>query len=128
MTIAASFHAHVYFDPGQREQAVRLRSELDRRLPVLVGRLHDRPIGPHPKAMFQALFPAGHYDEVVTWLERHRSGLDVLVHPETGDDVADHTVNARWLGSRLPLDVSSLAESGITAGGNAPRRASHVQS
>ena len=39
---------------------------------------------------------------------RTPDGLDVLVHPETGDDVADHTDHAIWLGARLPLDVDSL--------------------
>jgi aromatic ring-cleaving dioxygenase len=34
--------------------------------------------------------------------------LDVLIHPETGDDVADHTVNALWLGERLALNIEFL--------------------
>ena len=33
----------------------------------------------------------------------NRGGLDVLLHPETGDDLADHTAHAVWLGEKLPL-------------------------
>ena len=56
MTPVRVYHAHVYFDPADRAQAVQLRSELNRHFPVRVGRVHDRPVGPHPKAMFQVVF------------------------------------------------------------------------
>ena len=45
-------------------------------------------------------------EEVATMLAR--DGLSVLVHPETGDDVADHSAHALWLGAPLPLDLDSL--------------------
>ena len=32
------------------------------------------------------------------------NGLNILVHPMTGDDVADHTANPLWLGEPLPID------------------------
>jgi DOPA 4,5-dioxygenase len=32
----------------------------------------------------------------------------VLVHPESGDEVADHTAHALWLGNRLPLRLDAL--------------------
>ena len=35
-------------------------------------------------------------------------GLDILVHPETGDDVADHTTHSLWLGEKLELKVEVL--------------------
>ncbi len=34
-----------------------------------------------------------------------RSGLDVLIHPQTGDAYADH---AGWLGAKLPLKLGVL--------------------
>jgi len=40
----------------------------------------------------------------------NREGLDVLVHPETGDDVADHMVHALWLGKKLELDIEALRD------------------
>jgi aromatic ring-cleaving dioxygenase len=33
----------------------------------------------------------------------NRDGLVVLVHPETGNDLIDHTTHAAWLGPPLPL-------------------------
>ncbi len=38
----------------------------------------------------------------------NRAGLTVLVHPETGDDVADHSEHAAWLGAVLPLRLEVL--------------------
>ncbi|MEE9568592.1 MAG: DOPA 4,5-dioxygenase family protein, partial [Candidatus Binatia bacterium] len=42
------------------------------------------------------------------WLMLNREGLDVLVHPETGDNVSDHIDRALWLGKKLDLDVEHL--------------------
>lgn len=38
----------------------------------------------------------------------NRRGLTILVHPETGDDLADHSKHALWLGAVLPLDLEKL--------------------
>jgi len=40
----------------------------------------------------------------------YREGLDILVHPETGDDVADHTLHSLWLGEKLELNVEVLRQ------------------
>ncbi|MEK0181656.1 DOPA 4,5-dioxygenase family protein [Microcoleus anatoxicus PTRS3] len=39
----------------------------------------------------------------------HREELNILVHPETGDDVADRTTHSLWLGEKLELNVEKLA-------------------
>jgi DOPA 4,5-dioxygenase len=38
----------------------------------------------------------------------NREELNVLVHPLTGDSLADHTRFALWLGSPLPLRTEVL--------------------
>ena len=101
-------HAHIYFDPDTRAQAIDLRTEIDRRFGAPVGRVHDRAVGPHPKGMFQVLIDESSFAAVVPWLMLNRGGLDILVHAETGDDVADHTSHALWMGSKLPLDLTFL--------------------
>jgi hypothetical protein len=37
-----------------------------------------------------------------------REGLSVLLHPETGDDLLDHTAHAVWLGTPLELRLDRL--------------------
>ena len=104
----AGWHAHIYYDPASRPRAEKLREGIAAGFAVRLGRWHDQPVGPHPQAMYQVAFGAGDFATLVPWLALNRNGLDVLVHPETGDDVTDHTDHAIWLGTRLPLDIDSL--------------------
>jgi aromatic ring-cleaving dioxygenase len=38
----------------------------------------------------------------------NHDGLSILVHPLTGDPVADHTKTPLWLGEPQPLDIGFL--------------------
>lgn len=105
------FHAHVYYDTITRDTAARVREGLDASFDVRLGRWHDQPIGPHPKAMYQVAFSPNQFSEVVPWLMLNHEGLDILIHPETGDDVADHTEHALWLGKKLDLNIDVLKRS-----------------
>jgi len=104
------FHAHIYYDPETRDAAQRVREGLAK-FDVRLGSWHDEPVGPHPKSMYQAVFSPERFGEVVPWLMLHRDGLDVLVHPETDDAVADHLERCLWLGTRLALNVEPLRRS-----------------
>jgi DOPA 4,5-dioxygenase len=108
------FHAHIYFNTTSREAAARVREGLGASFEVQLGRWHDKPIGPHPKAMYQVAFLPEQFGKVVPWLMLNREGLDILVHPSTGDDVGDHTDRALWLGEKLELNIESLRRLGTT--------------
>ncbi len=102
------FHAHVYFDPATREAATRVRDGLAERFAVELGRWHDKPIGPHPKSMYQVKFSPEEFGKLIPWLMLHHEELEVLIHPLTGNDVADHAENALWLGKKLELNLEFL--------------------
>jgi DOPA 4,5-dioxygenase len=102
------FHAHVYFDAASREKAETLRAALAARFAVKVGPWHEKPVGPHPKAMYEVSFALDQFGPFVTWLMLNRDGLSILVHPITGAVVADHTANPLWLGKPLPLGIDIL--------------------
>jgi len=99
------YHAHIYFGPETVAQARRISEEAGRELLVVVGRVHEKLVGPHPHWSCQIAFDAAEFDEVIAWLEAHREGLDVFVHGLTGDDYQDHTAHAMWLGNEWPLDL-----------------------
>ncbi len=103
MTELDRFHAHIYFDYAQREQAIDLRREVGRRFAVPIGAVYDRPIGPHSKGTFQIVFDIDDFGRLVPWLMQHRGDLDVLVHGDTGDHYADHTQHVMWLGTQQIL-------------------------
>lgn len=104
------YHAHVYFDDATREKAERLREGLAPPFAVELGRWHDKPVGPHSMGMYQVAFAPDQFASVVPWLMLNREGLSILVHPMTGDAVADHTANPLWLGEQLPIDVEFLRQ------------------
>lgn len=99
------YHAHLYFGPDTVAQVRRIAEDAGRELLVVVGRVHQRLVGPHPQWSCQIAFDAAEFDEVIAWLEAHRDGLDVFVHGVTGDDYQDHTAHAMWLGNEWPLDL-----------------------
>lgn len=100
------YHAHVYFDAATVEQARTLCTEAATRFGVAMGRMHERPVGPHPRWSCQLTFDASRFDTLVPWLDVHRGGLTILIHPQTGDALADHTTHAAWLGEPATLDVA----------------------
>jgi aromatic ring-cleaving dioxygenase len=110
VTEITSFHAHVYYDLATREIAEHVRQGLADRFEVQLGRWHDRLVGPHTKSMYQVAFAVNQFDKVVPWLMLHRENLDILVHPNTGDAVADHTDHALWLGEKLLVNLESLRQ------------------
>lgn len=107
----ASWHAHVYFDGASRDVAWALRETIDAELAghVKIGRFHEKPVGPHPMWTYQLEIPAESFSYVVGWLALNHGALDVLVHPNTGDELRDHRDSALWLGHSYALDLSALA-------------------
>ena len=106
MTHIHDFHAHIYFDPDQIDQARALGAELQRRFAVPLGHFHLRPVGPHPRCSCQVTVPTALFGEVATWLVVHRSGLTIFAHASTGDDRADPSHNVVWFGASEALDLS----------------------
>ncbi len=100
-----SYHAHVYYDETARETAARGRERLDALFEVQLGRWREEPVGPHPTAMYQVAFAADHFGRVVPWLMEHHGGLSVLIHPNTDNDLLDHSERALWLGEKLALKL-----------------------
>jgi len=110
MSSIQSWHAHIYYDPtSTRPVAEALRAEIAARFDVVLGRWHDVPVGPHPQAMYQIALQPAVFAELAGFLALHRHGLTVLIHPNTGDEVADHRDHAMWLGAILPLNLAALA-------------------
>lgn len=100
------YHAHVYFDESSVNKAALLCEKAGELFGVTVGRVHQKLVGPHPRWSCQLAFNSAQFDRLIPWLETHRDGLTVLVHGLTGNDLADHTEHASWLGDAVPLKLS----------------------
>ena len=107
----ASFHAHIYYDPATtRLEAERLRTWIDERFSVTLGRWHDGKVGPHDQAMFQVAFATEIFPVLVPWLMLNHGRLSVLVHPNTTNPRRDHLADPFWIGPPLAVHGEKLPE------------------
>jgi len=106
--IISCYHAHIYYDDASRDAAALLRESIERTFKVEMGRWREEPVGPHPQSMYQVKFNPDEFAKIVPWLMLNRTGLNILVHPETTDAYTDHATNALWLGEKLKLRLDIL--------------------
>jgi aromatic ring-cleaving dioxygenase len=108
MTEVVGYHAHVYYDPATRSLAEQLRDTIASRFTVELGIFSDEPRGPHPISQFNVIFRSEEFQNIVPWLMLNREGLNVLVHPLTESSYDDHSKNALWLGTPVPMQLDRL--------------------
>lgn len=109
MSAITGYHAHVYFDPTERERAHQLCAEAGRTFGLSVGRVHEKPVGPHPRGSCQLAFGTELFAQVIPWLLVNRGGLTVFGHALTGDALKDHTDHVLWLGPSETLNLAALS-------------------
>ena len=99
------YHAHVYYDAESKDAATALRETIEASFGTRMGRMHDRPVGPHPCWSYQVAFEPALFGSLVPWLALNRGDLVVFIHPETGEELEDHRDRAVWLGAKLELNL-----------------------
>jgi aromatic ring-cleaving dioxygenase len=103
------WHAHIYFDAITVEPARALRERIEKTFQdIVMGRFHERPVGPHPRFSYQVLFRNDQLAPILSWLALNRGQLTVFVHPNTGEQLEDHRDRAIWLGEQVPLLLDAL--------------------
>ncbi len=105
------FHAHVYYDEKSHPQAEAFCLAAKEQFELKMGRMHKKLVGPHPCWSCQLAFSPQLFADVVPWLALNRNGLSILIHPESGDELADHRDHALWMGTIETLKLS-MFESG----------------
>ena len=106
------WHAHVYFDAATRQDAWTLRETIEVALAgrMVMGRFHEKPVGPHPMWSYQLSVAADDFSHVVGWLALNHGALDVFIHPNTGDELRDHRDCAVWLGKSHVLNLAAFGD------------------
>ena len=104
----SGYHAHIYFTDQTYDRAYMLCHKAGQKFALKVGHMHRNPVGPHTGGSCQLSFKPAFFNEVTAWLELNRDDLSVLIHPLTGDDLADHTEHALWLGEPQQLRLENL--------------------
>jgi aromatic ring-cleaving dioxygenase len=109
-TLIQDWQAHLYFDADSRDDAWALRELIASELAgqMVLGRFHERPVGPHPVWSYQLAIATGQLGQVLGWLALNRGTLDVLIHPNSDDEARDHQASALWLGRPHTLNLAGL--------------------
>ena len=108
ISLIKGYHAHIYYDASSFEQAKTLCENAGTLFQVSVGRMHRKPVGPHPCWSCQLAFSKSEYADLISWLTLNRNGLAILIHPLTGNDLQDHRDYAAWLGETQSLNLDAL--------------------
>ena len=98
IAIIKSYHAHIYYDADTIDRARAVIDAAEATFDVVRGRMHEKPVGPHPMWSCQLEASPEVFAWLLPWLALNRDGLIVFSHPETGDVLADHCVHPIWLG------------------------------
>ncbi|CAK7897425.1 hypothetical protein CAAN1_15S00672 [[Candida] anglica] len=72
---------------------------------IIVKKLpNDKVIGPHITHFWEVdVVRPEVFIKLLSWFQLYHGNLSVLIHPNTGEPLLDHTDRALWLGPRLPV-------------------------
>ena len=101
----SAYHAHLYFPLGNTNDVESLVNKIKSNFNLNIGRIIDKPIGPHPIGSCQVTVPQELFSDFIPWLSKERGELDVFIHALSGDDLADHTQYIMWLGNSHQLNL-----------------------
>ncbi|SGZ52991.1 CIC11C00000000807 [Sungouiella intermedia] len=103
---------HVYYDDKSRDESNALKKRLLADFPeyasegaIIVKQLPvEKAIGPHYDLFWEVdVARVDVFAKLLSWFVQHHGSLSVLVHPQTGFDLKDHTEHALWLGEKKEL-------------------------
>ena len=110
MSSIHSYHAHIYFEPDQLAKAEDLVERVRSNFDFEIGRIWNKPIGPHPIGSCQIIVTQKDFGKIIPWLMKERGELDIFIHANTGDDLADHTQFVGWLGKSYELNLEMFKD------------------
>ncbi|KAJ7155388.1 DOPA-like domain-containing protein [Mycena crocata] len=129
------FDFHVYYSEGDVPHARSLHERIRREFPEFrIYKFWDRPVGPHTLPMFEVnTFSPHQTGALFSWLVVNRGPCSVLIHPNTPNELADHTALATWMGPPVALrthifgghaeaEVGGISKVGAGVGVNAENK------
>ncbi|OIQ20003.1 MAG: hypothetical protein BM556_05815 [Bacteriovorax sp. MedPE-SWde] len=100
------YHFHLYYDPQNINVATKVSEKLSSIFDLEIGRLWNKPVGPHPVGSCQVTVPVELFEKVAAWFLENRNGIDIFIHPITGDNIADHRDYIMWIGKSYKLHTN----------------------
>lgn len=112
--LSEDFHIHVYFSDGTRASAVAIRERLQDVTDFAydLPPVREKPVGPHRWPIWSMWVDRANFAAAALWMMRYHGEHAVLIHPETGDGLTDHSAHAMWLGKPQPLNLDVFRAAG----------------
>ena len=105
------FHSHIYFNEETFDKAAEFCEEFKRLgLDLQISSLHRRLLGPHPEWMFEVDFKVQDFKKLIDFMQKKRNGLNIFIHPLSGNELLDHTDYALFLGEKVDLNLSIFSK------------------
>jgi len=104
------YHFHLYYEPDNINLAAEVREKISQTFDVDVGRLWEEAVGPHPVGSCQVTVSVDLFEKVSAWFLKNRNGLDLFIHPISGDDIADHKDLIMWIGKSYKLNTNFFSK------------------
>ena len=101
-----SFHFHIYFTSEELDKVNSLVNKLKDIEGIKIGRVWNRPVGPHPVGSCQITVFSSDFKKMTDWFSKNRDDLTIFVHGVSGDDWKDHTDHVLWIGTPYDLNLS----------------------
>ena len=67
------------------------------------------PAGPFPVANWSVFVLPEEIEPMMQWMIQHRGAYSVLVHPNSGCELEDHSDWTLWSGASYPLDMTAFS-------------------
>jgi len=104
------YHIHLYYDHQTINIAKSIGQKAKEKFGISLGRFHEKNVGPHPRFSVQLSIPKDQFGEILSWVALNRKKLTIFSHPNTGNDLLDHTDHAIWMGEVLELNLSVFSK------------------
>ena len=109
---------HTLFDPKDQEDCTKIYDSFisylkENDVYFEHNRIFEKPVGPWPTPMWQLVLKGPNFfsdlGKAVAWLSLNRGGFSVMIHPNTSDELLDHTERTMWIGKsyKLKLEIFS---------------------
>jgi aromatic ring-cleaving dioxygenase len=99
------YHFHIYFESNQLNITKKMVEKLSKLDYPEIGRIWERPVGPHPTNSCQITIFKDNFHQMTEWFLNNRNGLSIFVHAVTGNDLIDHTDYVMWIGRSYELNI-----------------------
>eukprot|EP00013_Stygamoeba_regulata_P028648 CAMPEP_0177664204 /NCGR_PEP_ID=MMETSP0447-20121125/20358_1 /TAXON_ID=0 /ORGANISM="Stygamoeba regulata, Strain BSH-02190019" /LENGTH=179 /DNA_ID=CAMNT_0019170139 /DNA_START=11 /DNA_END=550 /DNA_ORIENTATION=+ len=123
-----SFHIHCLFWHADKEStagALKLRDDFIKEFNLAnvtlckdlfhedrlcMFEIENYPVGPFVTGQWSAFLLPEHYARATQWIMQHRGIYDILIHPNTGCGVEDHTQWNVWGGNPWEINTRAFSQ------------------